>query len=480
MDKIFNFDLLYIIYFLVPFLMVVLITAFQNIKNPVYIRRFSKGFFCFEAVMFFIATLFSNGFEIYIKNIHFSVDLYGKILIYISIFTFLSFTYFSKTFIKFAKKQFYLILILLFGLLNLFIVADDIIVSFLLLFWLILTKFLISNIVQKTNSDKQKLKKQFACDFVVYFLSVALVGYDFLRHFILNEIPFCFSTISKYFAHINDFAISVAFLGFMILIFGQFGILNIFSKYNKIFAKLPIYSVSINIFVQFVAGVSLLFKVYQSFDYLFYQFQNEITLVLLFVMLYNTIISFKQNNILLNLNSIFTVNIFVGLFSVFAFSKIGSSFAFYYFVVLIVSYLPILFVFSYLEDKFNSKVIEDFKKINDKTKNIQMYLLFFLLNFAKMPISSTFLSFLILFLTINSIEYDNIFLKSMPYVFLVCMILVGICVLNLVYKILIEPTEGDTNKHFLLKHQKIVLIVFVVFLYILFFASQNFITDLKM
>ncbi len=480
MDKTKYADIFQIVYLLAPFFVVFVMAVFQNIKNPVYIRRILRIFFCFELVLFFVSELFTKSSEFYIGNIHFITNSQDKILIYISIFCFLLFVSFSKTLVKFAKKQFYLILVLLFGVLNLFVMSNNINVSLISLFWLILIKFLVSNIALKENIDKQELKKHCALDFACYFVGISLICYDFLRYFVLNDIPFEFSNVSKYFSHINDTAIEVTFLGFLVLIFSLLGFLNTFNKYNKIFTKLPIYNISISVFVQFIAGVSLLFKVYNSFDYLFYQYQNAISIFVLLVVLYNTIISFKQSNLFSCINSIFIGNIFIGIFSIFAFSKVGSFFAFYYFVVLIASYIPLLFVFSYLENTFNTKYIEDFKKINDKTNTVQLNILFFLLNFAKLPISSNFLSFLVLFLTINSIEYDNIFLKSLPCVFLVCMIIFGISCLNLVYKILIEPVESDKNRHILLNHQKVVFASFFVFLYVLLFAVQSFMSNFKL
>ncbi len=479
LDKIAYADVFRIVYLLAPFFAVFVMAVFKNIKNPLYIRRISRAFFCFEAILFFVADFFATNSDFYIKNLHFAINLQDKILIYVSVFCFLVFVNFSKTFVKFAKKQFYLILILLFGVLNLFVVSDNINVSVVFLFWLILVKFLISNIAQKDNIDKRELKKHCALDFVCYFVGIALIGYDFLRYFILNSIPFEFSNVSEYFSRIDDFTVSVAFLGFLVLIFGQLGFLNIFNKYNKTYTKLPLYNISICTFVQFVVGISLLFKVYDSFSCLFYQYQNQISIFILVVVLYNTIISFKQNNLFYCINSVFIANIFIGIFSAFAFDKIDSSFAFYYFVVLIVSYIPVLLVFAYLENIFKTKCIEDYKRINDKTNIIQFNILFFLLNFAKMPISSNFLSFLVMFLAINSIEYNNIFLKSLPCVFLVCVVLLGICVLNLVYKILIEPVESDKNRHLFLNHQKVTFASFFIVLYVLLFAIQSFMNNFK-
>ena len=107
MDKTKYADIFQIVYLLAPFFVVFVMAVFQNIKNPVYIRRILRIFFCFEAVLFFVSELFTKSSEFYISNIHFITNSQDKILIYVSIFCFLLFVSFSKTLVKFAKKQFY-------------------------------------------------------------------------------------------------------------------------------------------------------------------------------------------------------------------------------------------------------------------------------------------------------------------------------------------------------------------------------------
>ena len=54
---------------------------------------------------------------------------------------------------------------------------------------------------------------------------MSLIGWDFVRYFVLNNVSLNFSTISQHLYHINDDSIKIAFVGFLILIFKLFGLI---------------------------------------------------------------------------------------------------------------------------------------------------------------------------------------------------------------------------------------------------------------
>ena len=475
MDKILNNNAIFLVlYLLTPFLTACTLGIFRFIKNPIFIRRFCKSFFIFEILLLFFIKSCSFNF----LGCNFILNNELLILLFVVGFVFLLFSFFSKTFISFNKKIFYLVLVLLFGLLNLFILANNVIFALVCLFCLILVQYLLSSIVFSDNNLKLSAKKQLMFDIGCYFLAVCLISYDFLRYFVIKEIPFEYSTMTNYFSYIDNRAILAVYMGFLLLIFRQFGFLNIFNKYNKLYIKKPFYAVSIMSFVECIMGVSLLLKVYRTFDYLFYQYQNSMVLFLLINLAYFTLTSFDVKNLLKTINSIFIVNVILGIFSIFVFSKIENPIVFYYFIVLILSYLLVLFVFSILEKTFKTKDIGDFKRINDKTKTIQLFVLFSLLNFAKLPVCANFFAFLFCILTAASIRFNSMLLNAMPYIMVVCLFFVGISVFNIIFKILIEPADSDDKRHILFKHQKIVLLLLIFFMFILLLVCQEFIDKL--
>ncbi len=478
MDKLSYNILLQILYFIFPFIFVIIFGAFQFVKNPVKIRRFTKGFFILEAIFLFLIFAFNDVLNVNIFNCSFNCDKKLMLLLFVSNFLFLLVIFLSKSLIKIAKKLFYLACVLLYGLLNIFIISDNVIFSFVCLFWLILSMFFISDIMNKKTLTLKESKKLLIFDIGAYFVAGFFICFDFLRYFILNETPINFSYMSKYFAHIDDRAILISFIGFLILMFKCFGFLNLFERYRELFSKKTFFNASVVTITESIIGICLLYRIYNAFDYLFYQYQTVISSILLLVIAYNAIASFKLDNLLKTVNSVYVVSLSLGLYSVFSYSKTDSIISFYYFLSLICSYAFILFVFAILENLFNAKDIDDFKRINDKSKKMQFFTLFGLLNFAKAPVCSHFVYFLMLCLTVNSIEYDCAFLKAMPYLIILCIFLCCISVFNIIAKILIDPLEIDKNKHQLFKHQNAVLIALIVFMFILLFGIEGNISNM--
>lgn len=454
--------------------MILILGIFPFFKNPIKIRNYCSIFFLFEIVLLFLNIAFANTKDESILHPYFVFGNSEIFLLLLSSFIFLLFLFFSKSFIKYAKKIFYLGLVLTFALLSLFVVSNNIIISLVCMFWLIFAVFFISNISVYKNSSKVEAKKICTIELICFFVAVAFISFDFLRYFAINNISPEYSDISKYLVHIDDKAIVISFIGFLILIFKNFGFLNIIEYYNNKYSSRTFYVSSIASYCESIVGLSLLLKVYFAFDYIFYQYQVPIVILLLFNLIYHTILSFRGDNLSKIANSIFIVGITSGLFSIFSYSKIGISLSFSYFVIAIISYLSLQFIFSVLEDKFKTKNLSEFKRIGNKSRSLQFFVLFLLLNFAKLPVCANFFYFLALFMMVNSIEYDYALLKITPYMILLCTFLVGVCIYNIISKILIEPVELAKDDSGILFNQKVVLLVLIVFMFIMLISINNF------
>jgi NADH:ubiquinone oxidoreductase subunit 4 (subunit M) len=258
------------------------------------------------------------------------------------------------------------------------------------------------------------------------------------------------------------------------LILKQFGFLNFFRGYSKLFAEKSFYISSLIIFTQGISGIVLLSRIYDVFYPIIYQYQIPLTVVILISALYHTLILFKNSNLACSFNSVYIIGVSAGLLGVIS-CAIEKSLLIYYFVVLLISYVFLLFVFAIIENKFHTKNIYDFKKINDKTKILQMLVLYSLMNFAKLPVGANFFALLYLYLSINSVQFSNPILIYAPYVILLCIFVAAFYIFDLISKILMEPTENSKDNFNLLCHQKVVLCIIICFL--LLFIFQKFIFD---
>ena len=176
--------------------------------------------------------------------------------------------------------------------------------------------------MNKKPTLKKESRKMLVFDLCAYLCAGLLICFDFLRYFILNEADINYSDMSKYFIHIDDRVILAAFIGFLILILKCFGFLNFFEKYRKLFGAKSFYNASVVVFTETISGICLLYRVYNAFDYLFYQYQIQISVILILVLVYHTFVSFKQDNLLKTVNSIYIVSLCLGLYGIFSYSKI--------------------------------------------------------------------------------------------------------------------------------------------------------------
>jgi NADH:ubiquinone oxidoreductase subunit 4 (subunit M) len=209
---------------------------------------------------------------------------------------------------------------------------------------------------------------------------------------------------------------------------------------------------------------------------MFYQMQDDIALFLLINFIIFVVLSIKQNNIFKFLVNIFSANVIIGLFSVFAFEQECFRIFAYFTFVLCIAYTLSVFALMILSDKFKTDRFDELKRINDKSRMFQFFITVSLLNIASVPVLSFFGAELICFMMIFATDYDGVVLNIAPYVLIIGAFALSAGVFNALYRILIEPPEKSINITTLASHQ---VIVFgsLVFLVVILSFCPNYIFD---
>lgn len=453
-------------YLIIPFIFAFLIGICFFIKNPIYIRRIAKVFFiiqfAFSSVIFFCFKESSFSF----LNMNFVLDKSAQFLLFLASLIFFLYSIFSKKFILKMQRVFYSLSFLMLGLVNFLILSDNIFVSYITLFWVILVNHFLFSAFSKKEEGKY-LKHQLFCDLTCFFISISLILVDFARYFVLNDIDFLFSNLSSNLYKIEDSSITFAFFGLLIMIarlfnFIPFDFKNLFLS-NRI--NPLIYSMN---FVSFlILGCSLFLKTYSNFDYLLYQFQDEIAIFLLINFLFFTALSLKQKNLFKFLTNIYRASTIIIFFSVFSFAKECLAIFLFSIFALCLSYCLSAFVFMILIDKFKTDNLDEFKKIQDDTKLSQLFIVTSLLNSACVPIFSFFSFELICFMIIFSIEYEGIILNIAPYCLAFGAFIISASSFKMLYKILIEPIQKMDSKFSFCNHQILVCTILLLAVIIL-------------
>ena len=119
-----------------------------------------------------------------------------------------------------------------------------------------------------------------------------------------------------------------------------------------------------------------------------------------------------------------------------------------------------------LADKFKTDNIEEFSKIEDKTRLTQIFTTISLLNIASVPLFSFFSAELICLMMIFSTDFDETILNFAPYCLIAGVFVLALCAIGVLYKILIEPSVKSKIQIKFCNHQILVclLLVFVIIL----------------
>ncbi len=444
------------IYILLPFVFSFLLGIFTFIKNPIHIKRITKIlFFIIFLCTFFILICYNNlAFSIF--KIKFYLSNFSSIIIFINAFIFLIFSIISKTFIQKSQKLFSCATLLTFGLINIITLNNNIIATLGGVFWLLLIYFLLDS-----NYDRKNQKKFFLLlqsDIFLLLLCSILIFYDFARLFILNEISFDFVNIKENLNHINNIAILSAFFGLNLIIARLFNFLP-FGK--KLICSNPLIETQKTL-TSFIVGNIILYKTFITFDYLFYDFEKYITIYLIINFIWFTFLSCRQDNLIKIINSILPVYSIINIFTIFSFEQKGIYTFIYGVVSILASFLLIFIVFSILTNKFKSDKIEDLQKISPKNRILKFFIIISILNLAKAPPFALFSSNLFSLIMIFSINYNEPVMELMPYILITGTLMISIFILNIFYKILIEPQSIPKNETKLAKHQIIAISLIII------------------
>ena len=463
------------LFLLIPFIFSFILGCFSFIKNPIYIRGFAKTIFFFEFILAFIALIFCQDTNFSLCNIQFSYDKFSSYLIFLSALIFFLFSIISKTFINKLHRLFYATSLLLMGLVNVVVFSDNIFVSLISLFWIFLIYYLLSISFSK-NEGKKNIIIQFMSDLFWYLTAIFLISKDFIRIFVVNDIEFNFSLLAQYMYKIDDLHILLAFLGFLILIGRLFNLIPFCAKNlsNSLVVNPLVYY--LQGFSSLVLACFLFVKCYLNFNFMFYQMQDDIALFLLINFIIFVVLSIKQNNIFKFLVNIFSANVIIGLFSVFAFEQECFRIFAYFTFVLCIAYTLSIFALMILSDKFKTDRFDELKRINDKSRMFQFFITVSLLNIASVPVLSFFGAELICFMMIFATDYDGVVLNIAPYVLIIGAFALSAGVFNALYRILIEPPEKSINITTLASHQVIVFGL-LVFLVVILSFCPNYIFD---
>lgn len=444
------------------------------LKNSVYIRRITKSVFFIEFILAFCA-LFYQEASFNVLGVNFILDKFSSYIIFLISLIFLLFSVISKTFIIKSHKMFHSLSLILFGIVNLIILSDNIFATLILLFWLFLTSYFFSSIFCERNCEKENKKNitiQLMTDMFWFLTALFLILKDFAKYFVVNNVDFLFSKISENLYKIDDFSILLAFFGFLILIGRMFNMIPFCAKNLSNSTKINPIVYSLQGFSCLILGCFIFAKTYLNFNFLFYQMQDFLAMFLIMNFVIFVILAFRQNNMFKFLNNLFAANIIIGIFSIFSFEEeCFRTFAYFAFV-LAISYALASFVLIVLKNKFNTDKFDELKRINDKSRLFQFFTTISLLNIASVPLLAFFGAELIAFMMIFATDYEGEILNIVPHILILGAFLLSLSTYSVIYKILIEPPEKSITPTVLSNHQILVFSVLVFVLVILSFCPN--------
>lgn len=444
------------------------------VKNPIHIRNISNTFLVFNFIVISCVLFLINKTDFSLFNLNFSLNSTSSLILLFTALIFMLFSIFSKNIISKSHRAFYSTLILLLGIIQGFILTDNIFISLSSIFLILLIFYFMQNIFINPTKKTNILKFKLIEDCFIFLLAFFLMGYDFIRYFLINNINLSYSNIINNLYHISDFSATLAFIGFLILIFRFFN----FIPFNNSIKHLTIsnnYISIINTISCALIGLVLLFKIYPSFDYLIYHYQEYIAFYLIFNFMYYIILSFRANSVINFFKNSIIPNIIIGLFVLFIFNSDGISQFIYYILSLIISYLLLGFIITVLINKFKTDLIEDFKKITQKS--LLLIFLFSILNLIRTPFLLMFSTTFIVLSSIFSFDYEGIILNLSGYILLVGLFMINLAMLNFANKIIIEPIEKPDFKFFTIKSNLFCFYI-LIFLTIIMTLGYQYIYDL--
>ncbi len=455
-----------------PILSSLFLFIFRFLKNPIYIRNFSYSMALIN-FLFFSGLFFSEN-EICFRLLNFDFLINKTSLFFIfllSLIVFL-FTIFSKNFIKKSHKLFFISLFLIQGLVNFTFSIDNLFVVLINIFWIILIYFLLNSLFLNNSEEKKSLEKKLTFDIFIYFISIFLISYDFIRYFLLNDVEPNLKNIIATLSYIDNSSIILCFLGFLILIFKFFNFIpfsyELKVKNTATQGFVDTIQLSVNLFL----GLSLFLKTFSVFEYLFYDFQIYIILFILINFVFYCVLSTRKDYLSKISKDFIPCYISLGLFSVFSFNQENLGIFSYMILALIASYCFISFCFLILKEKFGVDNLSEINKISEKSSRYKFFLGLALLNLIKLPSLALFSACLICLISAFTIEFENEFLNLVPYLLILGILYTSLSSCGLINKILIEPTNQKTD--ILLSRSENICFSLILFIVILISFSFQY------
>lgn len=438
-------------------------STFNNIaKIYAVINLFFSSLFLFKLKM--------SSFSFNIFNLNFEYNNISSVFLIVANFIFLVFIFACKDNVLKLNRLFYTTLITLNGLAVLLILSNNIFVNFGIIFWFLIVYFLVTYSFLENKEKKKNLKIQLINDLIFYFIAVFLICFDFIRFFIENNVAFNFSNIAENLYYISATSSTLAFFGFLIIVFRLLNFAFISFKTIGNLKYLNNFMASFMLILSISFGYLLLFKIFFSFSELFSQYQNIICIYCIVNFIYLIILSIKEKNLITfcayNLCSYIAITILI----LFSNLKNAPDLALYYFVALIISYLLAFLVCILLENRMKIKNIDEFKKLKQENKKLKPLILFAFLNISNTPFLGLFTPFLISVLIVFSTNYNSAIVNYLIYILLLGCFISGCNILNILNKILIEPVDYVESKIELSKVQIFIFTVLILIIFLLGFG----------
>ncbi len=445
------------IYLFAPFIFGLLISSFAFLKNPVYIRRIANFISVIFLIFSFVMFTCENDVKSSIFNIDFEFDRISAVFSFISTFIFFLISIFSKTFIHKLHRAYRASLLIIYGLVNAIIMSDNILFIYACVIWLLFMLHFLFISYSKEEKVKKHIYYQLIFDVAVIFISLFLVGYDLCRYFVLNEIPFNYSAVSDNLYHINPLSAIIGFCGLFIVILKLFNFFPFTGKTISYGNKINPLIQNISSSASIIAGSILTIKLYSVFAYLFYDFQEIISLYLIINLIYFVILSFRQDSLVKFISSQLPAFISISLFNLLIFKESGAVIYLYSMIANIITYCFAGFVFNVIVQKLKTDNPDELKKISNKNKILKLFVITSLLNAAGIPLFCIFSSRFLTFANLFSVDFETEFMSIVPIFIILGCFALALNTLNIFYKILVAPVEASGSEDYLCKNQVVVL-----------------------
>lgn len=453
-DLLTNFQSYFLnIYLAVPFVFALLFALSVFIKNPVHTRRITSLLFTVCLIISFALFCLGDNISTTILGKEFSCNRISSVFSFVLSFLMLLISVFSKTFIFKLNRMFTISLFVIYGLLNSVLMADSIFCLYISLIWLIFIFYFLYTSYSYKETNKKDIFYQVTFDTLIILISLFLIGWDFLRYFILNEIPFNFSSLSENINHINPISVYMGFFGLMLIIFRFFNFLPFIGKTLSISKNVnPLVHILITV-SSLIAGGFLTIKTYCAFADAFFYYQEIIAAFLLLNYIYFVILSLRQDSLIKFSSCIVPAFIIISLFNLFTFKENGLTIFVYSLLANIVSYCFLSFTFAVLAQKSRTDNIDEIKKINPKNKILIFFTMLSILNLAGIPAFCIFSSRFYTFINVFGYDHESFFMNLTPLILIAGCLVLTLSAINILYKILISPIEKTKAENYLCKNQ---------------------------